>query len=161
MEIDIITYSEEQYAALSAEQLQEVRLAQQRKNRLKRKLSEDIKKEKGKLIDNGIYSSKMFDLIQKKLTDTYTEEVGYLRDSLLFYLHYASKPESEVVEGAPYKVDYSLSETERYQIVRQYYEQTYTNPHERLAAFSEDAVAVQYLGELYKTLYDYFLEFTL
>ena len=157
MNIDIITYTPEQYAALSPEQLQEVITAQQRKNRLTRKLETDKKKEKQRLVSNGIYVSGMWEKIEAKLVAVYEEEIEFLRSGLLFYLHYGSKPSTGTTEQSPYLVDYSLSEVERYKIVRDYYEATYPVGSTRFLEFQKDTVAVQYLGELYKTLYDYFL----
>ena len=80
-----------------------------------------------------------------------------LRDGLLFFLRYSYRP------GAPsvgYEVDYSLSDAERVEIVKNYYDTEYTDALERLAAFEEDTVAKQYLGEYYAPLYYYFHDAT-
>ena len=160
MVIDIISYTDEQFAVLSEEQLLEVQQAQLKKNRLKAALDEDMQKEKFRLIDNGIFLSTIWRLVQWKLNKTYESEVQNIRDSLLFYLRYSSKPETGEAEEAPYTVDYSLSDTERFNIVKEYYETNYSDGEERFEVFKADTVAVKYLGELYAPLYDYFLSMT-
>ena len=153
MEIDIITYTDSQYAMLSVEQLLEVRSAQQKKNRLTEKLEEDIRKAEENLIDNGTYLSSMRSAIVEKLQAKYDAEVEVLRDGLLFFLKFSSKPDPD---AAPYTVDFSLRVEERLAIVKSYYETNYSDRNELFAAFKQDKVAVQYLGELYAPLYDYF-----
>ena len=156
MEIDIISYTAEQFAELTAEQLKEVRSAQLKKDKLEKALAARLLEEKQRMIENGTYLSSAWPLLKAKLQQDYNAEVAILRDGLLFYLHYSSKPEEET--GAPYPLDYSLSETERYKAVKAYYETTYSDGTERFNAFKQDAVARKYLGELYATLYDVFLE---
>ena len=160
MEINIISYTAAQYAALTAEQLQEVRSAQIKKNKLDAAYLENLEKEKHRLTENGTLLSTMWQATQNRMYADYAKEVETLREGLLFYLHYSTKPDnpegSEI--AAPYKVDYSLSDTERFQIVKDYYMETYTSANERFLAFKADEVAVQYLGELYAPLYDYFLQ---
>jgi hypothetical protein len=63
MVIDIISYSDEQFAAMTDEQLLEVQSAQMKKNRLMAALEEDLRKEKYRLIDNGTYLYSMWPLI--------------------------------------------------------------------------------------------------
>ena len=155
MLIDIISYTDEQYAALTAEQIQEIQSAQVKKNRLLRELAKDLRKEREQLIGNGMFHADVFKPIEEALTAECDEEISWLRDALLFYLHYGVKQEGE----SPYKLDYSLSEGERFAVVRQYYETTYTDGAERFTAFEADENAKTYLGELYKALYDYFYEF--
>lgn len=158
MELNIISYTAEQLAALTAEQLKEVRSAQLKKNALEKALAERLFQEKQKLVEKGTYYSDSWALLQKKLKDEHDSEVEILREGLLFYLHYSVKPEQEEEQTSPYPLDYSLSDRERYLIVRDYYEATYSDGVERFNAFKADTVARQYLGELYAALYDYFLE---
>ena len=127
MEIDIISYTPTQYAALTEEQLLEVKSAQLKKNRLTVALEEDLQKEKHRLVKNGIFLSSIWDIVQSKLRAAYNQEVENLRDGLLFYLRYSAKPSDSEVSKAPYVVDYSLTETERLEIVKTYYENTYTD----------------------------------
>ena len=140
MEIDIISYTAEQLAELTPEQLKEVRSAQLKKNKMAKDLEERLAKERQKLIHKGTYFSDAWGLLQKQLRKEHDKEVEILRDGLLFFL------------------DYSLSEEERFYVVQGYYQNAYTDGTERFNAFKEDTVAKQYLGELYASLYDYFLE---
>ena len=157
MTIDIISYTEEQFAALSAEKIEEIRNAQLKKNKLTAALEARLKKEKQALIDKGTYPSDVWGKIEKKLRAAYADEVQILREGLLFFLHYVAEDGKGTTESsAPYTVDYSLSEEERMLIVKEYYETTYTDPVERYAAFKADAFVKVYIGELYLPLHDYF-----
>lgn len=158
MEIDIISYTDAQYAALSSEQLLEVQSAQLKKNRLDLKLEEEKLKEKHRLLSNGVFLSKVWELYCEKLQAEYDAEVENLRDSLLFYLRFSTRPDGVETENSPYVVNYSYAMEERLAIVREYYEEHYANGTERFNAFKADTVAVQYLGELYAPLYDYYLQ---
>ena len=157
MTIDIINYTEEQFAALSTEKIEEIRNAQLKKNKLTADLEVRLKKEKQALIDRGVYPSDIWGKIEAKLRAAYESEVQILRDGLLFFLHYVAEDESKgTVSGVPYTVDYSLSEEERMLIVKEYYETTYADPVERYAAFKADTFVKVYIGELYLPLHDYF-----
>lgn len=153
MVIDIISYTEAQYAALNEEQLLEVKSAQLKKNTLDRKLQEDLETEKHRLVKNGIFDSKIWNLYKNKRQTAYNVEVEALRESLLFFLQYAAKPDQNA--SATYTVDYSLTMEERYNVVKEYYMTTYDQPNARLNAFLKDSVATAYLGEWYSTLYNY------
>lgn len=154
MKIDIISYTDTQYEALTAEQIQEVKAAQMQKNNLERALAEAKRKEKHRLIERGIFLSGIWEAYQEKLQTEYEQKIENLRDSLLFYLRFSTKPDAY---GTGYSVDYNLSLEERFAIIKQYYESTYTDAKQRFEAFKADKVAVVYLEELYSTLYDYFL----
>ncbi len=159
MTIDIINYTEEQFAALSTEKIEEIRNAQLKKNKLTATLEERLREEKQKLVDRGAYPSDVWEKIEAKMQAEYASEVQILRDGLLFFLHYVAEDEkdkSTVVEGVPYTVDYSLSEEERMLIVKEYYETAYSDPAERYAAFKADTFVKVYIGELYLPLHDYF-----
>ena len=158
MMIDIISYTREQFALLTDEQIMQIKEAQMKKNALDRKLEEDMLKEKYRLIERGIYLSGIWENYCEKLRAVHAQEVELLRDALLFYLQFSVKPEAGDVETAPYTVDYSLEMADRYFIVRDYYLSAYTEASARMEAFKQDQVARQYLGELYATLYDYLLE---
>lgn len=162
MTIDIITFTDKQFAGLTTEQLLEVKEAQARKNELALECEERLQKEKNKLIKNGIFQSARYALLEEKIRAEYQSRIDLVRDGLLFYLRYTMRIDIDIGGDfeAPYKVDYSLSYEERLQIVRPYYEETYTDAQERFEAFQVDTVAPQYLGEFYKPLYDYFLSYT-
>ena len=154
MKIDIISYTDTQYEAFTAEQIQEVKAAQMQKNNLERALAEAKRKEKHRLIERGIFLSGIWEAYQEKLQTEYEQKIENLRDSLLFYLRFSTKPDAY---GTGYTVNYDLPVEERLAIVRQYYESTYPDASERFEAFKEDKVAVVYLEDLYAPLYDRFL----
>ena len=155
--IDIIEFTESQFAALSRGQLQTVKTAQQKKDRLYKDLREKLRREKHRLVKNGMFSSGIYDLLEERLTAEYEHEVEVVRQCLLFYLRYSMKPSASAMSGAPYAVDYTLSDDARLNIVRDYYNTQYPQPMERYSAFKLDRIAPQYLGELYAPLYTYYL----
>lgn len=152
MTIDIISYTDEQFAELSEEQILEVKSVQLRKNRLAESLKEKKRKEKFRLLKAGIFRSAVWEKICAALEESYNLEVEGLREGLLFYLRFTSKPVSGVT--APYPVDYSLTYEQRLEVVKSYYDGAYTDARERFSAFTSDKVAVKYLGELYAPLYE-------
>ena len=155
MTIDIINYTSEQFAALSTEQILEVKRVQLSKNRLTRKLEEKKKSEKFRLIAAGIFCSGIWDKICAELDEAYSQEVDGLRDGVLFYLQHGEQQPG--ASPAPYVVDYSLSVYERSVIVRDYYLNTYSSAKERYEAFMKDEVAKSYLCEGYAGLHDYLM----
>ncbi|MBQ9113423.1 MAG: hypothetical protein IJY05_00695 [Clostridia bacterium] len=153
MEIDIINYTSAQYAALTVDQILEVRAAQEKKNKLQKKLSQSLHEIEKRYIENGTYHSSSYNHAVANVKAEYLKEVEKTRDALLFFLQYASRPSQTV----SYPLDYSLTYLEREAVVREYYLTTYTSATDRFEAFKADKVALQYLGERYASLYDYFL----
>lgn len=158
MTIDVISFTDTQFATLTAEQLLQVKEAQVKKNELLAECAKKLQNEKHRLVKNGVYYSPRYTLLKNKLEAEYQEKIDLLREGLLFYLQYSMRPDATVTPdvNAPYQVDYSLSYEERYVIVKNYYEATYETQAEQFEAFKLDKVAPQYLGELYAPLYDYF-----
>ncbi len=154
MDIDIISYTSEQYAKLSDAQLLEVQSAQMKKNRLFRKLNQAKQDEKNRLVENNTFLSELWNLYCARLQEEYEQEVEAIRDGLLFYLQYSVR--SEEASSSPYTVNYALTMEERLAIVKSYYELNYKDPAERLEAFKADKIAVGYLGEYYAPLHDHF-----
>ena len=157
MIMDIIGYTAEQLATLSDEQILKVQEAQLKKDRLTENLTRALQKEKDKLIDNGTFTSGLFECLQTELSEKCEREIDMIRQGLLFYLHYSLKTD---IGSAPYIVDYSLTDAERVNVVKEYYETKYSNGKERFDAFVGDSIAKVYLGELYAPLYHYFLDFS-
>lgn len=151
MEIDIISFTDEQYARLTDEQLLEVKNVQLKKNQLLRALEQAKTDEKYRLNKQGILHGSVYEKVCEQLQAKYDEEVENLRDGLLFYLRFTVRDDGV---DAPYTVDYSLDYAERIEIVRNYYESTYTDPVQRLNVFREDEVALSYLGEYYAPVYE-------
>lgn len=154
MVIDIIAFTDLQFALLSEEQVEKVRLAQLKKNKLTENLKKNKEAEKYKLVKRGIFRSGIYEKICEKLEETYETEVADVRDGLLFYLRFTSK--SDGAASAPYPVNYSLTYEQRYTQVKTYYDEAYSDGKARFQAFEKDEVAVDYLGEYYKVLYDYY-----
>ena len=116
MEIDIIDYTSEQLALLTETQLQEVKAAQVKKNKLLRALTEKLQQEKRRLINNGLFLSYNWSWTKTYWEQAYAEEIGWVRDGLLLFLQY--KPGVNVEDGARYPLDYSLSIEERGNVVK-------------------------------------------
>lgn len=154
MTIDVISYTQEQFAKLNGEQLMEVKKAQATKDRLLRRLEQDKIKVKYSLVRAGTFRSCIYEKICQRLQETYDSEVEVLRDGLLFYLQYSGQQSNG---GTGYTVDYSLSVADRVTLVREYYLQTYSDPNERFKMFKLDGVAPSYLCEAYSALYQWFL----
>ena len=153
MTIDIISYTQEQFAALNAEQIDEVRRVQLQKNRLLRSLERKKVAEKYRLSANGVFRSSIYTKLCEIWQSEYDEEIEALRDGLLFYLQYSGQKSNA---GAGYTVDYSLSVVDRAVLVKDYYERTYSDPQERFNMFKKDTIAPTYLCEAYSSLYHYF-----
>ncbi len=156
MTIDIITFTDAQYSALNGEQLQEVMIAQTKKDRLLSALAEKKRKEKFRLLKNGIFRSGIYEALCAQWDSEYQTQLDKIKERLLFFLRFSTKTETPI--GHPYVVDYSLSYEERYMVVRDYYLANYSDPAERMEAFTKDTVAPSYLGEYYSTLHDYLLD---
>ena len=156
MEIDIISFTDAQLAALSAGKLQKVSAAQIKKNKLLRQLEIDLAKEKQRLIDRGILPSTIWTKRQAELVAACNVEIEEVREALLFYLQYTTSGGATVPDNVPYVVDFAYTMEERFNVVKEYYETTYTDVQLRFEAFVADTFARTYLGEYYAPLYHYF-----
>ncbi len=156
MVIDIIDYTEAQFAELTVEKLTKIREAQRKKNRLVAACDEEIEAERRRLIDRGIFHSKIWGKRKEVLRAACDKEVEFLREGLLLYLNEAKEDDKQTPVDTPYPVDYALSEEERAIAVRAYYEGAYSDAKARFAAFEADAFAPAYLGSHYGAVYYYF-----
>lgn len=154
MNIDIINYTEMQLAQLTEAQLLEVKSAQIKKNRLLRELADKLQQEKRRLINNGMFLSYIWDWTKAYWTGVFEEEIGWVREGLLFQLQYTPIDFADV----PYALDFSLSLADRRDRVERYYMNTYSTYTERLYELRKDGAAAHYLCEGYKSLLDYFVE---
>ena len=57
MEIDIISYTDKQFASMTTEQILEVRKAQEKKNKLEKKLAQSLQEAEKWHIEKGTYHS--------------------------------------------------------------------------------------------------------
>ena len=156
MVIDIINYTPAQYAEMTTEQIMEVREAQEKKNKLEKQLAQALFKAEKEHIERGTYHSTVYQKRVENLQAEHELAVENLREALVFYLQYGSRPTQS---ANIYPIDFSLSYTERETMVREYYFDTYSDPIERFEAYKADRVALQYLGERYAPLYDYLYYF--
>ena len=152
MEIDIIDYTSEQYVLLSTEQILEVRAAQEKKNKLEKQFALSLQEAEKRYIENGTYHSTAYTSAVANLQTEYEQEVEKVREALLFFLQYTSRSTA----NGSYPLDYSLTYLEREAVVREFYLIAYPDAAERFETFKADKVALQYLGERYAPLYDYF-----
>ena len=157
MQIDIIDLTEPCYSELSPVQLALVRAAQVKKNKLVSAAEERRRKFKNKLVSNHFSHSLVYKLQQSAFDEELEEEVDILREELLYELAYKTTG-SEGNELGPYSYpdnpDYSLTSSQRFIVVRQYYMDLTSDPEARLKAYAGDSLARTYLGDFYQTLYD-------
>ena len=154
--IDIIAFTDKQFSLLTKGQLQTIKTAQQRKNRLYKDLQDTLRKEKHRLVKNGVFRSEIYNLLAERLTEEYEQEIELMQKCVLFYLQYSMKPNESETGTVAYEVDYSYTMEERLRIVKAYYENTYQDADQLYATFLLDVVAPQYLGAYYAPLADYF-----
>lgn len=156
MEFDIIEVTEEDLNGYTAVQMQLLRTAQKNKNELLYKLEQDIELFKKLILTEDTYHSSLMENKRKELTADFERKVEILREQLLYSLS-LSEPEQGGDDGAGedtgYIVDYRLSYSERYIVVRDYY-LSIPDPAERMALYSADETAQKYLGTYYNSLYN-------
>ena len=159
MNFDIIEVTETYYESLSAAQRKILRTAQKKKNELERQADKRISVFRRKLYNNSVQNSA---LLEQKSLEIYSEleyETEVLKEQLLYDLsQYGSMVEKLDYNDAPYEVDFTLSYSERYQIVRDYY-MAIPDPNERVNLYLQDEVAKVYLGRYYQSLYNVLLTY--
>ena len=157
MQIDIIDLTDPCYSALSPVQLALVRAAQEKKNKLAASAEEKRQKFIDKLVLNHFSHSLVYKLQQSVFEKQFEEDVDAIRENLLYELAYKTNG-SEGNEFGPYSYpenpDYSLTYSQRFVLVRQYYIDLTRDAEARLAAYAGDSLARTYLGEFYQTLYE-------
>lgn len=156
MEFDIIEVTEEELQGYSAVQMQLLRTAQKNKNELVYNTNRDLELFKKLILTEDVYHSSLLDSKIEELNAELERKVEILKEQLLYSLS-LSEPEPDGGGGGDentgYIVDYSLSYSERYILVRDYYF-TIADPSERLALFAADKTAQKYLGTYYNSLYN-------
>lgn len=155
MEFDVIDMTEEEIENLSTVQTQLLRTAQKNKNELRYNLERDFNLFKKLLLTDGMYDSSLLTQKRAELEEEFNRSAGIIAEQLKYSLTlnepYPGNGEGDVNTG--YIVDYTLSYTERYAIVRDYY-LAIPDPSERMALYTADEVAKKYLASYYSTLYD-------
>ena len=157
MQIDVIDLTNPCYSALSPVQLAAVRAAQVKKNKAVAATEEKKQKFINKLVSNHFSHSLVYSLQQSLFDEELERDVDMIREELLYTLAYKTTGK-EGNEFGPYSYpenpDYSLTESQRFILVRQYYMDLTTDPRARLEAYAGDSLARGYLGRFYDTLYE-------
>ena len=155
MEFDIIELTGEELEKLSTIQTQLLRTAQKNKNEMRYKLEQDMQLFEKLILTNDTYHSSLIADKRAELEKDFDYKVAVLKEQLEYAME-LNEPypdHGDVDEETGYIVDYTLSYTDRYVIVRDYY-LSIEDPAERMALYSADEVAKKYLGSYYSTLYN-------
>lgn len=158
MEFNIIEISDDYYANLSVYQRQELRAAQKKKNELERKAQKEIALFRRKLYTNAIQNSSLITQKTNEISEELEYQIGVLKEQLMYSLSLDGSFMGSGNANVEYLVDYSLSYTDRYVIVREYY-MAIPDPQRRVELYLEDDVAKQYLGKYYNSLYNVLLTY--
>lgn len=155
MTFDILDYTDEQLEKLTTIQMQLLRTAQKKKNELVRGMEQDLKMFRMLIMGNGTSVSNLYELKKAELQAELDYQIEVLKEQLIYSLELNEPvPDADSdQEKVGYIVDYSLSYTDRYNIVRAYY-LAIENPVERMNLYTNDDVAKRYLGSYYSTLYN-------
>ena len=90
------------------------------------------------------------------------KEIEAIKSDLDYQLAYESLGSSGN-ENGPYRYpqnpNYTLTYSERFLVVRNYYMEQTSDPNARLKAYGMDTLAKSYLGQFYQTLYDLLLSY--
>lgn len=161
MEFDIIDLTEEQISKFTAVQMQLLRTAQKKKNELKHKMEQDIELFKRLVLTDGMRDSSLMEHKREELMNEFNYQVEILAEQLNYSLE-LNEPYPDVGggdESTGYIVDYSLSYTDRYIIVRDYY-LAIEDPAQRMALYTADDTARKYLSSYYATLYNVLMTYS-
>ena len=159
MQFDIIPVTGTEVGKLSTAQLRLLRDAQNKKNELLIKAERELKAFSLSVMGAGMAYSSLIESKRRELDEEVWRKCAVIADDLLFDISaIGQSSEGGCGSGgdAPqteYRVDYSLSYSERYVIVRDYYLRI-KDVSERMTKYASDEVAKKYLGTYYKTLYN-------
>lgn len=162
MTFDIIELTDDELYALSTVQMRLLRTAQKEKDELVYQLARDKQTFYNIILANGMLNSSLYEDKCDELDDEYERQLAILQDDLIYNMSLNVPTADDDNPGGGtggddpavgYIVDYSLSYLDRYQIVRNYY-MSISDPAERLAAYSADTIAQNYLSQYYNTLYN-------
>lgn len=155
MTFDILDYTDEELKKLTTIQMQLLRTAQKKKNELTRNMQKELEQYRLHIIGNNLYCSNLYADRERELKSELDYQVEILREQLIYSMDLNEPyPDADSdQEKVGYIVDYSLSYSERYTIVRDYY-LSIENPAERMNLYANDEVAKRYLANYYATLYN-------
>lgn len=155
MEFDIIDVTEEELKEYSAVQMQLLRSAQKEKNELAHKMEQELAMFKKLVYTDDMKESSLLEQKRAELQAEFEYKVAILVEQFRYALEMTEPyiPENPDADKVGYIVDYTLPYTDRYNIVRDYY-LAITDVNERMALYSADEVAKDYLSSYYRTLYN-------
>lgn len=162
MIFDIIPVTSEDLDKYSSMQMQLLRNAQKKKNELQHNMEKEVQVYADLLRTHNMHNSALLEQKKAALNEEFEYEVDILREQLLYSIA-LNEPYPEPGEGegdVGYIVDYSLSYTDRYAIVRAYY-LSIEDPVERMNRYTNDETARRYLGNYYSTLYNVLYTYSL
>ena len=157
MTIDIVDLTDEAYSDLSPVQMAMVRAAQRQKNAALTAAEREKQELYFQLVCNNTARNSVYACACERIDAETESKVEAIRSDLNYQLAYEALG-SEGNEYGPYRYpenpNYTLSPSQRFLVVRNYYMQATDDPQARLDAYAMDTLARQYLGEFYATLYD-------
>lgn len=160
MEFDVIPITGTQAGRMNAEQMKLLRTAQQKKNALIRSAEKELKEFEISLMGKGMQYSSLVESKRAELDSEVKYQCSVIADNLLFEISVIDQNKDTVTGSGDltstqvgYVVDYSLSYSERYKIVRDYYLKI-KDVTERMTKYAADLTAKKYLDSYYKTLYN-------
>lgn len=161
MQFDIIPITGTEAGRLSAVQMQLLRNAQQKKNALLFSGENELKEFELSLMSRGLKHSSLLESKRKEIESQIEHQCDVIADELMYDMSVVNQVQDNVSgyvpgdsnSGVGYNVDYSLSYSQRYVIVRDYYLKI-KNVSERMTKYAADETAKKYLDSYYKTLYN-------
>lgn len=155
MTFDIINLKEGELESFSTIQMQLLRTAQKKKDEFEHKMENELALFNNMILGNGMKNSTLYEQKKTALETEFNYQVGILKEQLLYSLSindpYPDEDEDREMVG--YIVDYTLTYSERYAIVREYY-LAIDNAALRMQLYTDDDVAKRYLGSYYSILYN-------
>ena len=160
MEFNIIEVTSDYYGSLSKAQRRVLREAQKKKDALEHKADKEIAGFKRYLYTNGMQNSSLLEHKKEEISKELNYEIGIIREQLLYSLDelHVENPDDGDYSDVGYVVDFSLSYTDRYIAVRDYY-MSIPDPYKRVELYVQDEVARKYLGKYYESLYNVLLTY--
>lgn len=150
MQFDVIEITDDDLAAMTAQQYLILVNAQLKKDELTKQLAEDKKSVLLVLLANGMARSSTYSDLCAELDAAYAADIEVLVEKLQYNLANTSLPVSLMDVG--YDLNFALSEEARMEEVQAYY-LAIEDPSERMRRYAEDETAKEYLGDYYDVLY--------
>lgn len=157
MTVDIIDLDDPEWKDLTGLQMSMVYAAQIEKNELIAAGEEQKRQTFYRMLSNNVVRSVARVYYEERIDAETAAKIETVKSDLIRQLRYEAL-ENTGNEAGPYRYpenpNYSLTPSQRFIVVRDYYMSTVHDPDARLKAYSIDTLARAYLGEFYETLYD-------